>query len=270
MSKLVKQSDFDLLVQDSIEEGQSIHESVEDVLKSFDEEGFKTRMIFVYKSNDELKEKNEIQKKIESIKKCSSDLESFVNANFALQSIAQLLRNEGNRSSQRSVVGCLKLCYACCMIETLIKLLVVKEEDEEEVGSDDDSDSVDKDADNLHKITSVLSVINLMLDMRARGKDEYDNDLSSFLSIELSKESADVFSARMEEELTEPKVAVLMLETLRHLVSSADNARVLVEAGIRDHLVLLSRINTKGGSSSDVRDAVSALLTHLDTITAVI
>ena len=80
------QGDFDKLVNDIVNEGNSLSEAVTEAVETLTEGGIDLSNIWIYESETEVKIKVQTDERLKAIEKAarSSKSEDFVNATFAL------------------------------------------------------------------------------------------------------------------------------------------------------------------------------------------
>lgn len=91
--KLARQADFDQLVKDIAEDGlHSLEEAVKEAVETF-EDGFDLSAIFIYKNNQEMQAKNQIERALRTLENVAAGKESLVNMTFSIQGLMQTVRS---------------------------------------------------------------------------------------------------------------------------------------------------------------------------------
>ena len=153
MAGFARQVDFDAVVKDLIESnGLSIDEAATEAAEIFSGD-YDTSGLFIYRDATEFAEKQKMETRLKTIDAASRGTETFVNANFALQGINQLLGKGVDNNITR---GSWKLVETRNLIQSLVRLLVVKEEDEAGAGAgEDEEDDEEDDADEERTLQTI-------------------------------------------------------------------------------------------------------------------
>ena len=119
MNAQVAQANFDKLVSEYSKE-TSIEDAVLEAIESLKDANIPSDSIFLYSNQTELGEKQKMDSRCITIENASKLNESFVNANFAMQGIKQILCG----SPEDSVtIGSWKLIQSRKLFQTVLRLI---------------------------------------------------------------------------------------------------------------------------------------------------
>jgi hypothetical protein len=142
MAALLRQAEFDLLVKEFLDSGRDFADSCQEAIETFIEEGADMDRIFVYKTEQDLREKNDVERRCATIANTARGAETFINCNFAIQGLKTILTPaEGNEGSY-IVSGAWGMMEATQCVYNLFTLLTVPPEAATEEGGEMDVDKV--------------------------------------------------------------------------------------------------------------------------------
>lgn len=162
---LAKQIEFDHLVKEIRESGNTLEESVVEALETL--EGYDLSGLNVYRTEPELQNKIKLEANCRAIERTAVGQESVVNCNFAFQGLKQELSNDGGSSAG---VGAWRMVESKRLIASLIRILRVEEEQEKEHeknGEGDESDDAEDEEED--KILFNIAVIDTLIFLHQEG-----------------------------------------------------------------------------------------------------
>jgi len=215
----IDQKSFDALVNDAITSDMTLVDAVEDVLESLRESGIDFSLVFIYKSSEELLVKNTTESKVKIIQRCASQEETFVNANFAFQTLAQYFSADNHQSYRREVI---KMVVDLKLVVHLLKILANLNDYEAEESDEEEEDDID---------IQIISTLTMLLLVLNKISIEFCDDPDKLLLIDT--EMMFVFSSVLENNLTENKIIILTLECLVALLQrhNPNNIQTFKAAG---------------------------------------
>jgi hypothetical protein len=203
MTAIARQVDFDAVVKDLIESnGLSLEDAAAEANEIFASE-YDTSGLFIYRTTDELNEKQKMETRLKTIDAASRGTETFVNASFALQGIQQLLgRNIDNGITR----GSWKLVESRRLLPSLVRMLAINNEDEKSdaraAAVEDDSDGEDEDEEKILQTLTVLENA-MFVAGNAMSNPSLFRDAASMLSLE--EDLVGIVYARLDEDIAEAR-----------------------------------------------------------------
>lgn len=157
--------------------------------------------VFLYENQNEMLEKEKMVGRCITVEKCSKKQESFVNANFAMQGIKQLL--SGN-PIDRVTVGCWKLIEARGLFQTILDIIPTPDAygDVENMKCSEEGDDDDDDDDTELKITMSLQFLCLLYRLGLSIPERIHNPQIMY---EITTERMQSLCESCENEITEPR-----------------------------------------------------------------
>ena len=153
--KYANQIMFDQICEELIQqEGLSIEEASIQTIDMFKDEYDLTK-VYIYQNKKQYDDKLNIQRICNTIKKAADKTETFVNANFGLQTLIQILKDNNS---------VLKLLESYKVIISLIKLLAVdnKDDDNNDMIGEDEDDEDDEEDDRQFQTIRVLDTLQFI------------------------------------------------------------------------------------------------------------
>jgi hypothetical protein len=159
------QKDYDTMIRQIMNDGATAEDAAIEAIDIFTQEGMNTERVYMYKSSFELSEKEKLDSRFGTIEKALRGNESFINANFALQGMKQILCGEPTNDF---VVGAWLLMLSRKMTSMCIHLIpspkneADSEEDKEENTKGNAEDDEDEDEDNVLATVSILEFLKCL------------------------------------------------------------------------------------------------------------
>jgi hypothetical protein len=252
---LLPQKVFDDMVTEIIGStpGITLEEAVTEALATF-EEDFRPDSLFVYRSDEALKTKVKLDANLATVERCADDEESRVNCTFAFQGLRQTLT-----STNPADKGAWRLVESRKLAHTLVKLLKVKEgedDDTEKDGAMEDDDDDDEEDEEEDRILFHVSVLELLLFLAFSGASQF---LSAETAFSLSQELMEVLIARFDSSMSELRVASKLVDLLAVLLSQSCNRDFFREAGV-PVLSLCAKFHKKNAALNAKIEALTAAL----------
>jgi hypothetical protein len=236
---LARQPDYDLFVKELVDtEGMSIEDATQEAAETFVGE-YNTASIFMYKSKDEFDEKTKIETRCRTIENASCGKDSYVNASFCIKGLQQLLTGGAD---QRIVEGTWHILESRELPKALVKLLAVKEEDDDkdDIGEDDDDEDYDADEDKILQTISIVDFYCLLI-QAASSVPQYLRNIEALFT--LDEEQVEILKGRLDEDIGEARVVAKVVALLSMLVKIPQNKQLFVAASGVDLLELAAKMN---------------------------
>ena len=172
--KLAKQVEFDALVGQLMEEGALLEDAVSETLEILEEDGQCIDYLYVYRNESEQREKEKVLKNCQTIEKTGRGEETTVNCLFAFQGLQQAFKD----SNQVKAKNSWRLAESRGIVVSLVKLLAVRDKDEERGSDSDASDNSngededeDEDEDEILFVVDTLKMLLMVAEEEASRRD---------------------------------------------------------------------------------------------------
>ena len=237
--KVAKQVEFDALVGQLMEEGALLEDAVSETLEILEEDGQSIDYLYVYRNEDERREKDKILKNCQTVEKTGRGEETTVNCIFAFQGLQQAFTD----SNQMKAKNSWRMAESRGIVVSLVKLLAVRDEDEEDKDSDSDAsdDSDDRDEDEILFVVDTLK----MLLMVAEEGSKQARLRAPEKAFSLDEESMKLVLARLDESQDELRIAKPLTTFIKILISQATNKALFIEGGGVGALELTCKMHKK-------------------------
>lgn len=208
----VKQSTFDHLVNELIQEGNSIEDASLEAIETLKDGGMDLDYIFDYSTKSEKDEKDRIEKAITTLEGVLQGKETWVNGQFSLQGLGKAL-------SASTLSKGWRLVESRQLSHTLMQLLSVNEEEEDD--DDDEDDGEDKDRDHLLKMTAIIDFLLFLLQQGATCCKVPD----SLISFDLSTENniIQILYKRLDKDIDEIEICQRLISLISLLLIKEEN-----------------------------------------------
>lgn len=201
MARYLKQKEYDLLYDGSLSEGLSYEVAFQDVREVSEENQMLLDYVIEYKSENEKKIKESIEKKFLVLVNTSLGKDTIVNSTFSIQNFNEIFQNK----SQFELNCLIKFIHGQKASSVLLKILgdlyeEFKEKDEDSDGNDSDEieDSDDEEEDFLLKKENLWNFFNLIL--------THKSILLNFNeSFQLSPEEVSLFDLFLDQDSDKPR-----------------------------------------------------------------
>jgi hypothetical protein len=188
---LARQADYDQLVREMISEGASVEEASSEAQDVFGGSGYDMSGIYVYRTVQEMKEKEQIDIKFKTLEDKAA-YANYVNSYVAIKGLEKVLSTESHESQ-----GFLKLAESRKLVLTILRIAAQTlgaGEDEE-----DDEDDDDADESRVEQKVTLLNFISVVL---RKAKSSF-LDYTAYL--EVPEETAAMLCKLLEEISDEPR-----------------------------------------------------------------
>lgn len=155
LPKILSQKDFDTFFQEALDEGNSYEEAAEDTVEMFEEAGYDLSFIWMCRSAEEVEEKVIVERNIDQVQRSARGEDTYLNASFSLAKLRQVCRNK----TKPEDTGIWRMFCVQKFLETLVQLLALPIEEDEEDDEDVEEDIV---SDYLDKLRLVLELLELL------------------------------------------------------------------------------------------------------------
>lgn len=252
--KMLPQKVFDQMVievKDSTP-GMTLQEAVAEAKAIFEEE-YSLEGLYIVGDEDDAKQKQKLETNLATVERCALGQDTQVNCTFAFQGLIQTLTNNTNELQQR---GSWRLVESRRLVRSLVKLLQVGEDEKEgggaaDAGEDDDDDEEDAEED---RTLFLVSVLELLLLIQAGGAQFFWSAESSFV---LLPELYDVLMMRLDESMSEKRIAVKLLQVLsKAILPQPENKAALLERGLAALLETTKRFHAKDSTFGAAVDSL--------------
>lgn len=231
-----KQSMFDQLIEELIvQNGLSIDDACQQTLEMFADE-YDMSKVYIYNNQKQYDMKLNIQRICNTITNASLGNDSFINANFCLQGLLQILPTESN---------CFKLLDTYKIILSLIKLLSVENKDDENddmIGEDEDDDDDDEDANRKFQTIRCLETLQFISIEIIKNPQLVFSSLDFF---NIGEDNIDILLKRLDEDIGEEDITKKLIEFLLIILSYENNRVIFKDKGGIDLLELATKMNKK-------------------------
>jgi len=250
VKKYASQAMFDQLVDSLInQDGLSIEEASQQSQEMIADE-YDMSKLYIYRDNKQYEIKNNVQRSCTTLSKAAQGTDTFVNANFGLQGLLQILKAD---------LGTFKLLESYKVMSSLITLLSVtdKEDDNNEMIGEDEDDEDDEE-DNDRKFQSIRCLDTLQFICIEIIK----NPLLVFSHqdfFSIGEENIDILVKRLDEDMGDEEIAIKMIEFLLIIMSFESNRMMFKEKGGIDILELTVKMNKKNQFITDAVDKIKSI-----------
>jgi hypothetical protein len=251
VSKYASQNMFDQLCEELItQEGQSIEEASQQTVEMFADE-YDMSKLYVYRNKAQYELKKNIQRICTTLSNAAKGTDTFVNANFGLQGLAQVLPTDQQ---------CYKLLESYKIITSLIKLISVDKENDDKndemIGEDEDDDDDDEDADRKFQTMRCLDTLQF-ISIEVIKNPQLVFSSNEFFNI--GEENIDIILKRLDEDMGDEEIATKIIEFLLIILSFEGNRLIFKDKGGIDLLELTSKMNKKNQFISDAVEKIKTI-----------
>lgn len=255
--KVARQVEFDALVSQLMEEGSVLEDAVAETIEILQEDDQDLSLLYVYRTEEEKKEKEKLVGILQTIEKTSKDEDTPVNCIFAFQGLKQVLMREDKKQAPQW-----RICEGRGIVRTLVKLLGVKEGKVESSDSDEDSD-IDEDEDEIVFMVNALQMLALFSEEGCK-----QNRLRSpERAFSLDEESMGCVLARLEKHQDESRVAVPLLSFILVLLSQSNNKDLFVEGSGVVAVELTQKMHKKTSCHAEINSIGEKILSVCSDVT---
>ena len=251
VSKYASQNMFDQLCEELIvQEGQSVEDASQQTVEMFADE-YDMSKVYVYANKQQYEIKQNIQRICTTISNAAKKTDTFVNANFGLQGLLQILPSD---------LQSFKLLDTYKVIHSLIKLLSVDKDDDDKddemIGEDEDDDEDDDDADRKFQTVRCLDTLQF-ISIEIIKNPQLVFSSNEFFNI--GEENIDIILKRLDEDMGDEVVAAKIVEFLLIILSFEGNRLIFKDKGGIDLLELTIKMNKKNQFISDAVEKIKTI-----------
>ena len=253
MSSFVKyasQAMFDQLIEELInQDGLSIEEASQQTQEMFADE-YDMSKLYIYQNKQQYEIKNNVQRSCNTLSKAALGTDTFVNANFGIQGLLQILKADQ---------GTFKLLESYKVISSLIKLLSVTDKDDdnnEMIGEDEDDEDDDEDADRKFQTIRCLDTLQFIGIEIIRNPQLVFSHQDFF---NIGEENIDTLCKRLDEDMGDEEIASKLIEFLLIILSFENNRMIFKDKGGIDMLELTVKMNKKNQFITDAVDKIKSI-----------
>ena len=202
---LARQVDYDALYAEILNSGVPVDEAAMETYETFISENYDMSALFAYQNKEEQELKDTLVGKLQIIKNAADQVDSFVNASFAISSIRKILATDR--------VGPWRLLESSGFLHSLVKLLRVEEGDDEDEDEEDDEE---------HRVLQVTAVLEMTLFYIKEGssRQRFRNPEAHFV---FSEEQWTLMIEAMDEDVQSKDLFMLYSELLIVLLAFPAN-----------------------------------------------
>ena len=245
---LLSQATYDSFLDEILREnGGDFADALSQIKDIFDSEGTDLTNIFIYRSEKELAEKERYTKSCLVIENCLRNQDTFVNCNFAIQGLTQCLSKPFDNNDTNYITKMTwKLIEARRLPLTLVRLLAVKEdeEDEEVMRTGEDDDDEDEDEAKIAETKTTLAFL-LFLATSSASKQSRPGVRTVDAMFSLSSDELELLLKRLDEDMAEESIVELVVLVFKALLAVASNKEVIKTLPIVALLDLAIKMNKR-------------------------
>lgn len=181
----------------------SLEDAVLEAIETFRDSGCDLGKIYIYHNAVEQGEKEKLDSRLQTLRQAGEGIESFVNANFAMQGIKQVLSASPDIPT---TTNAWKFVASNDVVSTVIKLIPEVNDDADEDGmAEDVPDNDDDDDDDEDQKLATISVLDFLLFLYSAGVGGRlePRDVNSLFS--LQPESLQLVCRRLDEDIQEAR-----------------------------------------------------------------
>ena len=240
---------FDQLVDSLMnQDGLSIEEASQQSQEMIADE-YDMSKLYIYRDSQQYQIKNNVQRSCATLSKAAQGTETFVNANFGLQGLLQILKAEQ---------GTFKLLESYKVMSSLILLLSVtdKEDDNNEMIGEDEDDEDDDEDDRKFQTIRCLDTLQFICIEIIKNPQLLFSHLDFF---SIGEENIDILLKRLDEDMGDEEIAIKMIEFLLIIMSFESNKNIFKDKGGIDILELTVKMNKKNQFITDAVDKIKSI-----------
>jgi len=250
MAKAARQVDFDQIVKDIVQSGNSWEEAAIEALETFEESNYDISGLFVYRSKVEYEEKEQLEKRCRTIEDVSTGKATVVNMIFALQGLTQKLNSPAGKMT-------MKLLESRNILNSLLQSLTIfraSDEDEENSNGEGDDSDEDEDENKILQKTEIWKFIQFLLTLNQSLYLNYHNLLT------LTEASVAMIHRTLDEDSDEIRIIELVLKVLPLLLLQETNRLAFQETNLPTGLNLIKKLHKKNAAVQTQVDQILASL----------
>lgn len=196
------QNQFDKMVKEFSKDSSSLEEAIIEAIDIVKETMIDLNTTFLYETQLELIEKEKYESRCKTIENASNHIDTFVNANFALQGCKQLLTG---LTTDKVTIGLWKLTEARRLFQTVIRLIPAVDKDSSDVESEGDAADDDSDDEGQNKIISTVRPLEFLCTLLQHGPSVSGRIYNMTTMYEVSEEDLAFLCKRLDEDMTESR-----------------------------------------------------------------
>jgi len=249
--RLLPQKVFDGMVvevKDSTP-GMTLAEAVVEAGAVF-EEDYSLEGLWVYGDENEMAAKVKVEANLTVVERTAANEETAVNCRFAFQGLSQALNATG-----RLQKGAWRLVEARKLVHSLVALLQVREGEGEGGARDDGEDDDDEEDEDEDRALFLCAVLDLILFLANGAPSHFLNAEGAFT---LPPESLIFLTSRLDESMSEKRVASKLVDVLAVLLSQTSNRAAFAETGVP----LLGTVAKFFSKDAGLKSKIDHILTH--------
>lgn len=232
VKQIAKQNQYDALYNDMLKEGYSHEDCYSECLEIFDDHD--TSFVFMYKTMQEYEYKTKLDQRCTVIDNVCNNIDSFVNANFAIQGITSCLVD-------CSPLGCMswKLISSRNLPKSVLVMMTsaVKSDDDEDNDSDHDEEEEEE-----GRILQIMTIFNFLLFLATKGNDKLNNIVDLFT---FDEESIGMVCKVLDNDIGESGIITAGLEFLAIILSQPTNLSIFTNNSGGNVLDLIAKYYSK-------------------------
>jgi hypothetical protein len=214
---LARQVDYDALYNDLLQSGIVPEDAAKEVHETFCEGGYDVSAIYAYDNEKDLQMKTILFEKFKVVSNAAIGKDSFVNANFAFQSLMRILATDN--------LGPWRAMESSNLFGCLVNLLDISATDDE----GDKSDGEDEDDEDDHVQLQVESVLDMALYYVQQGVER--KRFRSFdTSFVLTADHWAILLKQMDEQIQEKKLTMAFCQLVAILLQLPENVTLFHES----------------------------------------
>lgn len=209
MASFARQADYDHMVNELIDEGNTLEEAAVEALGCFQEGGYDVSGLYIYNNSEELRLKDAVQSKFKVLEDCALGHNSIINAVFSMQGLSQMIAEENSLSC------IMKLAESRKLVNTMIEVLKSTLPDEDDEDNQDNDDEDDDDAEE-NSVLQKVHVLDFLISILLRGASGF-KEFSTYITLE--EEQVTFLLKLLDEDMGEPRCLDCVFHIDVHLES---------------------------------------------------